>query len=256
MPIIQIPGGEIAEVMQRRVEQADIDIHTPPGRARAENAGDQREGGHQPRHHIHDRNAEARGRPLRLAGQRQIPGLRLHQVIIARPGFPGSRAPVRAEMRADDAWVRVLQRVVRQAQFVRLVATQIVHHRIGLSDQAAQDAQPFGVLQVQRQAALAAIERLMEMTVAGAEIVRPDGTADIAAFRRVFDFDDLGAEIGEQHAAERPGAILLDRQHRHAIQRQRPRIHQMRFRSIRRRAMTRRWISLVPSPITSSGASR
>ena len=43
-----------------------------------------------------------------------------------------------------------------------------------------------------------------------AEEMRPDRAADVAAVRRVLDLDDLGAEVGEQHGAERAGAVLLD----------------------------------------------
>ena len=38
----------------------------------------------------------------------------------------------------------------------------------------------------------------------------PDRAADIAALGRVLDLDHLGAEIAQQHAAERAGSVLLD----------------------------------------------
>ena len=43
-----------------------------------------------------------RGRAVGLAGERQIAGLRLHQVVVAGPGFARTLAAVGGEMRADD----------------------------------------------------------------------------------------------------------------------------------------------------------
>ena len=54
----------------------------------------------------------------------------------------------------------------------------------------------------------------------------PHVPADVAALGRVLDLDDLGAEVGQEHGAERPGAVLLDRQDAHARERQ----HQTGFR--------------------------
>src|SRR5581483_1394484 len=68
-----------------------------------------------------------------------------------------------------------------------------------------------GVLEVQRHALLVAVEGLEEVAVAVAEEVRPNRAADVAALGRVLDLDHLGAEVGEQHAAERAGTVLLDR---------------------------------------------
>ena len=50
--------------------------------------------------------------------------------------------------------------------------------------------------------------------------MRPDRAAHVAALVRVLDLDHLGAEVGELHGAERPGAVLLDREDAHAGERQ------------------------------------
>ena len=112
------------------------------------------------------------------------------------------------------------------------------------------------MFQIEREAPLIAIEGVMEMAIARPEIIRANAAPNITTLGRVFDFNDLSTHIGQQHGSEGPGAILLNRQNGHAIQRQGPIRHQMGFFSIRRFAITSRWISLVPSPITKSGASR
>ena len=51
-----------------------------------------------------------------------------------------------------------------------------------------------------------------KLAVLGAEKMRADGARHVAAVARVFDFDDLGALIGQIHGAERAGAILFNRE--------------------------------------------
>jgi hypothetical protein len=60
---------------------------------------------------------------------------------------------------------------------------------------------------------------MMEMAIARPKIIGPNAAPNITTFGRVFDFDDLSTHIGKQHGPERPGAILLNRQNGHAIQR-------------------------------------
>src|ERR1700683_2753131 len=79
-----------------------------------------------------------------------------------------------------------------------------------------------------------------------------DRPADVAALSRFLDVDHLGSHVGKLHRAERSGAVLLHRQDAHTSERQ----HHAGFRATSWRAMMMRWSSLVPSPITSNGASR
>ena len=163
-------------------------------------------------------------------------------------------------MGADDPRVDVLQVVVGQPQALGLVAPQVVDYGLALGDQGFEDLPPRRRLQVQGEAALVAVESLEEVTVAFLEVERPDLAADVAAVGRVLDLDHLGAQVGHQHGAEGPGAVLLHGDHAHAFERQAGRVgrprHQTGFRSISRLAMSSRCSSLVPSPIASSGASR
>ena len=123
--------------MQRRVKQADIHIHAAPGGACADDAGDQGEGRHQPGHHIHNGKTKARRWAIRFAGQGKIARFRLHQIIIARPGFARSLPAIGRKMRADDARVDVLQRVKGQAKLIRLITAQIIQNRIRMTHQLA-----------------------------------------------------------------------------------------------------------------------
>ena len=96
-----------------------------------------------------------------------------------------------------------------------------------------------------------------------------------------FDLDHPGAEVGELAGGERGRHRLLQRDHQHPLQRQGPQARPFltirgagfarfahgagftrfahgatEFRLMSWRAMTLRWISLVPSPTIIRGASR
>src|SRR6185295_7846521 len=108
------------------------------------------------------------------------------------------------------------------------------------------------MLQVQRERFLVAVERLEEVAVALAEKIGSHRARDIAAARALLDLDDFGAEVGEVRGAERSGAVHLHREDAHSLQGR----HQAGFRAISCLAMMMRCISLVPSPMHMSGASR
>ena len=143
---------------------------------------------------------------------------------------------------------------VGQAQLFRHVAAHVAGERIGRADQIVQDGPRLRLGQVQRQAFLVAVEAVEELAVAGREEVRADGAGHVAAVARVFDLDDLGALVGQEHGAERPGPVLLHRKHADSLERQHG--GYTGFRAMSCFAMIRRCNSLVPSPIASNGASR
>ncbi len=197
--LVEEPARQVVQVGQRGVEQADIDVPALPGRARGEDAAEQRQRGVDARHHVDDRQAEPRRRAVGLAGQRQVARLGLHQIVVARPVRPAAVPPIGREMRADDARIGVLQRGVGHAEPRRLVAAQVVQHAVGAAHQVAQHRPALLRAQAERDRALVAVERLEEMAVVFAEEIRPDLARDVAALGRVFEFDHLGAHVGELH---------------------------------------------------------
>ena len=79
---------------------------------------------------------------------------------------------------------------------------EVVEHDVGGRDQLAQHGLAFGAAQVERQRSLVAVER-REIE---AEAVAQDALlADRVAVVDALDLDDLGAHVGEEHRAERPG---------------------------------------------------
>ncbi len=159
--------------------------------------------------------------------QHALSGLELGRINVAARGVGIAQA--------------ALDESLRYAQLRKTFGVPIAQHRAAL-----------GRPQVQRDRALVAIEGLEEMAVMIAKKMRTYRAADIAALGRVLYLDDLGAHVGELHRPERAGAVLLHRQDANARERQ----HHAGFRATSWRAIMIRCSSLVPSPITRSGASR
>ena len=249
-----MPGYD--SLMQRDVEQADVEIPSLAATRDTEQRGHECERRRDAGHEVDDGEAHAGWRRAGFAGQVQEAGFGLHQVVVAGPGTPFVVASIRGQMCTDDARIGVLQCFVGEPQFVGLVTAQVVQHGIRLGDQPMEGFLPGRRLQVQCDAALVEVERLEEMAVVLAEEIRAHAARGIAALFAVLDLDDVGTEIGEVHGAERSGAERLEGQHTNAFQGQVRRVHQIGFRSISCRAMIMRCISFVPSPMHISGASR
>ena len=113
-------------------------------------------------------------------------------------------------MRADELGIELGELRVGHAEPLGLVAAQVVEGGVRRAHQCVQHAGRLRVLQVQRQALLVAVEGLEEMAVAVGKEMRSDRAAHIAALGRILDLDHLGAEVGQHHAAERAGTVLLD----------------------------------------------
>ena len=217
--------------MEGGVHQAEVDIATLRQRARlhALQRRDDAKGHHHAGHIVDHRQTEPRRRPVRLAGHGEESAFRLHQVVVARPIGPAVVAAISGQMRTDDARIDVLQRGVVEAELCRLIAAQIVHHRIGTRDQIGEDLAALRMLQVEREAALVEVEALVKEAVVIPQKIRPGRAREVAAGVGILNLDDIGAHVGEEHRAIGPGAELLERQDAHPCQRLRGHIG---FRSI------------------------
>src|SRR6185436_5236525 len=108
-------------------------------------------------------------------------------------------------------------------------------------------------LEIERHALLAEIPGLEILAVVLAQTIRTDLARRIAVRR--LDLDHLGTKLGHEHRAVWPGAKLFQRQDPDAREWLGV-AHADAFRRVHWRAMIRRCISLVPSPMQVSGASR
>jgi hypothetical protein len=107
--------------------------------------------------------------------------------------------PVRPRVAVDDVGVGGLAVVVADAEPVRDARGHVVVDDVGCRDELERDLQAVGVLQVERDVALAALaaeERLAREPHA----VTLDG----------LDLDDVGTEVADDHRAERTGEVLTE----------------------------------------------
>ncbi len=217
---VEVPGRRIGHVAQRQIEQAHVDVAALTGCPRAQHRRDGRVRHREPRHQVHDRKPETRRRRTGLAGQREIAGLRLHEIVVARPGGARAFASVRRQKGADDLRIDRPQRGVSEPELRRHVAAKVAGDRIRRFDERMEDFLALRSREVERQAPLVPIDALKEQAGARAVSVadeeRPDRPRHVAAVVRVLDLDDLGAEVGEVLRAPGAGAVLLDRQDPHA----------------------------------------
>src|SRR5919201_6622749 len=146
---------------------------------------------------------------MRIAGQRRPAGFGLYQRVIARLGAAVAGATIGGERDADDGGVRVLQGLVGEPKLRDDVAAQIRVHGMGVGDQSMEDILTRRCFEVQQHAALPAIEGV-EIEAVGAVLSGPHVPADVAASRRVFEPDDVGAEIREVERAKRASTELFD----------------------------------------------
>src|SRR5690606_13197574 len=125
------------------------------------------------------------------------------------------------QVRAHDARIEFLQRVVGEPQPCGQVSPQVVEHGVRPGHEPLEHAHAFGLLQVEREAALVAVEGMEEMAVVRAEEVGAYVAAYVAPFRRILDLDHLGTEVCQVGRAERAGPILFHCEDAHASQRRR-----------------------------------
>ncbi len=205
-------GGEIGNLRreegQAGLQHRHIDELTLAGMGALEQRRGHGEGGGHAGQHVADREAGA-GRPhLGVAGQRHDARQRLDLAVIA--GLVAIRAGLaEAGHRAiDQPRVDLGQRGIADAEPVHHAGAEILHDHVGVGDQALDDLDRRRLLQIQRQAALVAVDRQPgRRHAAVCPLARQRRAAHVLALAALH-LDDVGAEQGELEAAERSGKDL------------------------------------------------
>ena len=172
-----------------------------------------------------------------------------HVVVRGVAGLRSGRAEA-DDRDVDEVRPRRPHRFVIDSERLRRRRSVVVHDDVGPVEQPLEHRTRLGELEVEHDRPLRSVEvRVVrgESVGAGAEV------ADRVATGRL-ELDHVGALIAEDHRAERPRHVRRDVEHLDAAERKCHRASSASARS--RRAITMRWISLVPSPMHSSGASR
>jgi hypothetical protein len=168
---------------------------------------------------VGDRVAGLDRRSARLAGHRHQPGKALRDQVEAALVGVRAVAAVARDRAVDQARVHLAQDVVAEPQLFQRAAPVVLGQDVGILHHAQQDRPALRGLEVQRDPALVAVQDHERR----GDAVHPRFAvaARIVAARQLLDLDDVGAHVGQHHAAGRAGHDLGQLQHAQAGQRTR-----------------------------------
>jgi hypothetical protein len=136
------------------------------------------------------------------------------EAVAIRPGLPEARNRAVHEARIPGA-----QLVPAHADALGDARREVLDHDVGRVGELLRDAALLRVLEIQREAALAAVGRIeIVFVVLGAPAVAPD-PAQLVAVERLFELHDVGAHVGQHERAVRPGDDAGEIEHPHAGER-------------------------------------
>src|SRR6185295_10155216 len=153
-----------------------------------EREDDALERGH-PREHIRDRRADSKGRAVRRAGQAHQAAFALDDRVVARPSAPGTVRAVPRDRGVYEAGDAAANRGPIEPEPVESARAEVLHEHVRRLEQAPQDLAPARVLEVQRDAALAAVhgEEVNGLAVHERRAPAPR----VVALAGLFDLDDV-----------------------------------------------------------------
>src|SRR5580658_7434673 len=148
------------------------------------------------------RRSRAQADTIRLAVHRHEPGLGLCDRIEPEPIAQLSVASVSRHRSVDQPGIGSRDGRVIQPEPRHHAGGEILQYNVGTIDDLARDPPPLLLLQIERDAFLTAIGPQIRRAL----LLRHHWAypPEIVAAVGLFDFDDLGTEIGEEHGAERP----------------------------------------------------
>jgi hypothetical protein len=144
-----------------------------------------------------DTPARTGGPPVAGDGHDAAEGL--HERLVAGAVLARAGAAERRHRAVDQLRIDGRQRVVAQAERLHRAGAEVLDQDVGAGDHLLQDRHPLRRLEVERHVPLVAVDdqKRRRLTI----LVGRPGPRLVAA-ARVLDLDDVGTQIGQQHAAE------------------------------------------------------
>ena len=160
------------------------------------------------RHHgsrteIGQRRTQAHRQATGLARHVHQPGDRLHDRVVRRPGRVRAGLPEGRGARVNDLRIDGTHGLVADAQAIHRAGAKVLDDHVGRLCHAQKHRLASRRLQIEPQAALVPVLRHELHAFAVHELVAQ--VAGEVAARRLFDLNDVGAQIAEQHGADRTG---------------------------------------------------
>ena len=182
------------------IEQGDHDAHH-----RAHGAAEQ----------IADLHVGQRGRAACSADLVEHAGVAEVVDVVTGTQGVGAGLAIAGDAAQHDARVALGQHLVAEAEARHHARAKAFDDDVGGLDQAQEQRAPFGLLEVQAQAALVAVDDLVEPARVAAH--RAHG-ARVVAGAGVFDLDDVGAVIGQMLGGQGAGKEAGEIEDAHALE--------------------------------------
>jgi hypothetical protein len=160
---------------------------------------------------VDERHADLQRSALAFAGDAHQSARGLDEQVVARQVAASWLRPETRDRCVDNSRIRARDVVVADPEVLGGTWLEVLEHDVGASSETLGEPATGRVDEVERHAALVAVEseevrRLAHtgITCAVDRVVpRRAPLARLVAGSRPFDFDDVGAEVAEQHADER-----------------------------------------------------
>ena len=196
---VEINCRQLTQERERAIHQRHIDLLAAAGR-----------GARDDRHQDAERGVGA-GREINQIHprpQRRAPGLSGHALqaadarneqVVARPRAIAAAGIKRRHRAIDQARVETPQRRVVQPEALHHTGAEIFDHHVHRAHQLAHRLFARSIFKIERDAALVAVHAQKKHALAAQK--RRAERAQLVAAMRLFDLDDVGAKVTQQHGA-------------------------------------------------------
>ncbi len=211
----QIIRGRDLDHGQRRIHQAAIDELALAGLVAVAQGGEGADRRMQRGVAVDQRGGGAERLADRRAGQAHQPAHRLAERVEGGALAIGAVLAEAGDRGQDDVRLQLAQPVVAEPHLRHRPGTEVFEHDIGARHQRGEDLLAARGPQVEAEALLAAVVDREIDALAAHQRLR---LARLLA-AQLLDLDDLGAEVGEDHAAARAGLVPRQLEDPNAVQR-------------------------------------
>jgi len=166
-------------------------------------------------HHVGNGNRDFQRLGVRRAERAHQTADSLDHAIDARPLAIRARLTEGGDRAVDEPGIQLTQCVEVESHRCHHARPKVFDEHVGLAQHAANGFAPRVGFQIDRDAVLVAVDA-DEGRAFTADPRRADAPPDLAVGR--LDLDDVRAEIGERHRADRTGEDMREIDHPHAVE--------------------------------------
>jgi hypothetical protein len=213
----QIAFGVIVQQRHGRLQQRAVHPLAETGALAVQQRVDDAEGGEDAGGQVQEGHAAAQRRAVRLAGDGHDPAERLHERLVTRRVLARPRSTEGRDRAVDEPGIHRRQGVVAQPERLHRAGPEVLDENVGRRRHALEDLDALGRLEVERHVALVPVDHQERGRLA--VLVRWP-CARLVAGPGVFHLDDVGAQVGQEHAAERSGQHTGEIEDANAVERE------------------------------------